>query len=173
MSHLVTPWRTRLAAMDHTRGTTGKMIQEAMRGEIADLRKLMEPKVEARFQAKLAQTKSTKVEDMLRAQLVALQAKSAKVEGKLREQIAALKAKPVLAKSTAVEDKLRAQVYSLKLKLQTPAKSTAGDATLRATVRDLRSRLAGHNRVVERVKESRDEWKATALRYQKQLIERP
>lgn len=32
----ILPWRSRLAAMDHTKGTSNKMVQEAMRAEIVE-----------------------------------------------------------------------------------------------------------------------------------------
>lgn len=36
----VEPWESRLAKMDHSRGTTDRMRKEAMKAEIKDLRKL-------------------------------------------------------------------------------------------------------------------------------------
>ena len=38
MMYFPTPWKARLAAMDHSNGTSNKMIQTAMLNEIADLR---------------------------------------------------------------------------------------------------------------------------------------
>lgn len=43
MTSAVLPWRSRLAVMDHAGGTSNKMIQEAMRAEIAEWRKLSSP----------------------------------------------------------------------------------------------------------------------------------
>ncbi len=104
----VLPWRARLAAVDHSRGTSNKMIQEAMRAEIDDLRKLLAPEAVEWRKAKLARLKSTKTEDRLRLQ-----------------------------------------------------------------VSQLRAEKTGMRRALDQARVGRDEWKAAAIRYQKQLVDKP
>jgi hypothetical protein len=103
----VLSWRFRLAAMDHSRGTSNKMIQAAMTAEIKDLRKLLAP-----------------------------------------EAVEWRKAKLVVLRNTKLETRLR------------------------GTIRELRAGMVGHNRVVNNARAARDEWKAAALRYRKQVIEK-
>lgn len=82
-----TPWQSRLAAMDHTRGTSNKMVQAALKSEINDLRKMLKPELVAWRQAKLAQTKSTKVEERLRVEVSKLRA----TVGRQRRALAAVR----------------------------------------------------------------------------------
>ena len=55
--------------MDHTKGTSNKMIQDAMHHEIKDLRKLLKPETVAWRKAQLERVKRTAAEDALRAEL--------------------------------------------------------------------------------------------------------
>ena len=69
MSTGVLPWQTRLAQMDHTKGTSNKMIQDAMHQEIKDLRKLLKLETVAWRKAQLERVKRTTTEDRLRVEL--------------------------------------------------------------------------------------------------------
>ena len=64
-----TPWQARLAAMDHSKGTSNKMIQDAMHAEIVALRKLLKPNIVAWRAAKTEQIRGGKTEQRLQAEL--------------------------------------------------------------------------------------------------------
>ena len=78
MSTGVLPWQTRLAQMDHTKGTSNKMIQDAMHQEIKDLRKLLKPETVAWRRAQLERVKRTTTEDELRVELGTVRARAAR-----------------------------------------------------------------------------------------------
>lgn len=84
----VQPWQARLAQMDHSRGTSNKMMQDAMCQEIKDLRKLLKPELVAWRRAQLERVKRTKTEDDLRTELSAVRARA----GRFRRALAQARA---------------------------------------------------------------------------------
>jgi len=62
-------WKDRLAAMDHSKGTTAKLRQTAMLAEIKDLRRLLQPAQIAWREAKMKQARTGKTEQRLQAEL--------------------------------------------------------------------------------------------------------
>ena len=63
------PWQTRLAEMDHSKGTSHTMIQKAMQSEISDLRKLLRPDMVEWRKAKAQQMRGGKTEQRLQVEL--------------------------------------------------------------------------------------------------------
>ena len=88
MSTGVLPWQTRLAQMDHTKGTSNKMIQDAMHQEIKDLRKLLKPETVAWRKAQLERVRRTTAEDALRVELSTVRSRA----GRYRRALAQARA---------------------------------------------------------------------------------
>ena len=140
------PWQTRLAEMNHSRGTSNKMIQDAMQSEISDLRKQLKPELVEWRRAKLVQVKSTKTEERLGKELSVARTETL-----------------ALRRSLAQATKSNQVAVGALGKM----KSEFGDErrARKLEIASLRKSLCVARR-------ARDEWRVQAMKYQKQLIEK-
>ena len=79
------PWQARLEEMDHSKGTTNKMIQKAMLAEIMALRKLLRPGMVEWRKAKAQQIRGGKTEQRLQAELSEAMAKMRSERWKVKD----------------------------------------------------------------------------------------
>ena len=79
------PWQARLEEMDHSKGTTNKMIQKAMLDEIMALRKLLRPDMVEWRKAKAHQIRGGKTEQRLQAELSESMAKMRSERWKVKD----------------------------------------------------------------------------------------
>ena len=78
------PWQARLEEMNHSKGTTNKMIQKAMLAEIMALRKLLRPDMVEWRKAKAEQIRGGKTEQRLQAELIEAMAKLCSERSRVR-----------------------------------------------------------------------------------------
>lgn len=140
------PWQARLEEMDHSKGTSHTMIQDAMLAEIMALRKMLKPELVEWRRAKLAQVTSTKTEERLGKELSVVRTET-------------LALRQSLAQATKSNQVAVGALGKMK--------SEFGDErrARKLEIASLRKSLCAARR-------TRDEWRVQAMKYQKQLIEK-